>query len=1314
MRIWHWLPYVLAGLATILVGWNLYTGHQVVGRQPPFPPDFAVLTPPVQPTREWFVPLDTHSLPSTTSTNAASSSSTKTAATTVGLDNAIARQQALPIVLSETNPVGTNSTLESTDDPNVLPDRVPTHTACDGYDGVYHIAMGDIGGAGGTIFFQFVLGQALYAHRHNLQPWVFLNNVSHIVYDPLVHGDPTVPGVSLTAQVGRNATYQYRPIRHRRDTYPGPPDADVPVQSQTLSFEGTGVWEHYFEPLSEFVPGDRSCVDKLYVTMDLYLITPGLHGFTSWAPRCWRYQYLPDYITKPHIPITEWLEPQRAMGHDAVQRFLKPRSYLLHAAHQANPDCSVRNACLGLHIRHSDKAAGRRVVATAEFLPYAQAFVHAGGQHVYVATDSTHVLQEIEQSWPASVRTRIRNMGNTVVRSSDEKAVFDIASHHRTNQEIIVEIYALSQCQFLVHGFSAVSESAIWINLDLHVQSVNLEDTERIQPPTFGTMVQMVLRGEEQSHLPRPMRTEEWWNTEGESTEPHRVVHTACDGYDGILHISAVGNDQSAGGAFFTSVLNQLIYAEQHNLKPWVHLDPNASTLVYDESVHNKTPPFAPFEMMRGIEIAVIEGPEMVSTRAGDGGNPPELYQMKQYYPGAPGLPENQTLKLLRMSFPGMGVWESYFLPVSDFVPGDVSCRVKPILTMNERMVDPGLISFSPQSVRAWQYNSVSDGLWNPDGKSMKDWYKSMREKGADLVKRYYRFQPHIVRKATEVNPVESGKPCLAVHLRKADKHGHHRAPVSTKRFLEYIRAFLDVGGRHVYIASDSHRAMQYVKKKLLLDDNTVIHSQGEYVVRSYKAWPAHFMESHHRVNSEALVDALAMSKCDLLLHGHSTLSEAAIYLNPLLHDRSVNLEDPDRVTPEEFGSMFKHILVETSVQSDVEEQRYAATEGDDVEGQGSVISIDLQGSLIVSTLSKRRCRTNAVIYLAQKTHSSYGRDSYGNLLMSLDLLHDNYLSINDHLDNTDIYIFHTGDFNSTDLQALEKRYGSSYQGALHLVDLSNSTFWARPSHNLNDDPTTWYAYPLFSEGYRRMMHWYAIDVWEFFAKWNKKTGCRYRYLFRLDEDSFIHSAIRYDIFDFVRSNNYVYGYRMCAYEMAVTRRMWTMWRNRHTKFVPQRQIKPELCGFYNNMFVADLEFFLSQDVQAFLQFIDRQGHIYRRRLGDLMIHSMAVYGFAEKNQIHRFLDFTYEHVTVNQTSGCLAWGGIQAGYDDPLAIDTLNTYYQSRLVDNGCAGNATFLYAEDLSPTYAHFSGTTRRKLPLYTITAGRIETPAMGILSG
>ena len=82
------------------------------------------------------------------------------------------------------------------------------------------------------------------------------------------------------------------------------------------------------------------------------------------------------------------------------------------------------------------------------------------------------------------------------------------------------------------------------------------------------------------------------------------------------------------------------------------------------------------------------------------------------------------------------------------------------------------------------------------------------------------------------------------------------------------------------------------------------------------------------------------------------------------------------------------------------------------------------------------------------------------------------------------------------------------------------------------------------------MMRFFAMEIWNFFAEWNKATGCTYRYIFRMDEDSFLHSPIRYDIFDFMRSNEYVYGYRMCTYEMAVAKRMWTRWQQQRI-FIP-------------------------------------------------------------------------------------------------------------------------------------------------------------------
>jgi Glycolipid 2-alpha-mannosyltransferase len=53
--------------------------------------------------------------------------------------------------------------------------------------------------------------------------------------------------------------------------------------------------------------------------------------------------------------------------------------------------------------------------------------------------------------------------------------------------------------------------------------------------------------------------------------------------------------------------------------------------------------------------------------------------------------------------------------------------------------------------------------------------------------------------------------------------------------------------------------------------------------------------------------------------------------------------------------------------------------------------------------------------------------------------------------------------------------------------------------------------------------------------------------------------------------------------------------------------------GFYSNFFVADLHFFRSPKVAEYLAFIDKKGRIYKWRLGDLMVQSMAVYWFVRK-----------------------------------------------------------------------------------------------------
>lgn len=805
-----------------------------------------------------------------------------------------------------TIPLRQGKDVDGDNDPDTVPHRIPTHHACDGHDGIYHIAMGDLGGAAGTIFFQFVIGQVLYAERNNLKPWVHLNNVSYVVYDPVVHSPPQQTPVRVTALTGRNATYIQRPDGHARDFRPGPLDMTQSVHQEHLEFAGTGVWEHYFEPVSDFVPGDSSCQDKLYTTLDLYLITPGIHGFSDWAPKCWRYHYLPDYVSKPHIPLAEWLEPQRKIGHETAAKYIHFRPYIQQIATRANPDCSRDNACLGLHIRHSDKSAGRRVIEVAEFLPFAQAFVDAGGQHIYLATDSSQVLKEVQTQWPESIRNRVRTMGDNIIRSSNDKAVFDLGSHHRTNQEVLVEILALSQCQFLLHGLSAVSESSIWINLDLHVQSVNLEDPDHLTANSFATLVELVLRGESQDKLPRPLRTNEWWKapTPKQPSLPSTSNQKGCDGYNGVLHISAAGDKASTGAAFFTWVLNQLLYADMYNLKPWVHLSNETSKLLFDPAAHGNDSAIRSLDMATRMTVGMESNAE-----AGDSaGNRVENL-------GKPMPVSGESAVSLADHLIGNGIWKSYFEPVSDFAPGDKSCRDKPIVSMPERVISSSL-QYGSWSVKAWRYDKVPLYIWNPDKLPLKEWYAPMRQRAHEIVQMHYRFQPQIVQRADEVNPVTAGQPpCLAIHLRNNDKTGRYRKKVKADKFEPYVDAFERAGGQVVYIATDSNRILHYIEKNYPDRLSKIIRTQGRWVVRADKAirgkreFPTHFIEDHHRVNSETLVDILAMSRCELLLHGFSTVSEAAIYLNPALHNNSVNLEDPGRMSPDEFGELARKVI---------------------------------------------------------------------------------------------------------------------------------------------------------------------------------------------------------------------------------------------------------------------------------------------------------------------------------------------------------------------------------------------------------------------
>lgn len=380
------------------------------------------------------------------------------------------------------------------------------HDPCHGYDGVLLIQQGDRSGAAATIFFLFVLNQLIYAEKYNLLPWIHLNDYSHWIYDPQQHGNEgallnQTTTVQLLQGMQPSRATLVDPTTAKAFVYPGRPVQRAPqLRPQNVTVTGTGVWNSYFEPVSNFTPTTttlQQCRDKPLITLPANMILPALHIHCPWSVRAWRYGGLPLVLQENEKTLHDWLGNHRRRGAAVVQKYYRWNDAVNDAAVASNPS----DACLALHVRHSDKGNRRRRIPLSSFLPYVKAYTELTGGRVYLATDSSSVLSKINATWPASVVGQLYTLDSNsngknavIVRSSNKTAVFKLGHHDQTNFQVLTDIAAMSRCQFFLHGLSAVSEAVHYWNPVLHEQSVNLDDPQHMSVQDFEQLVRNIHR----------------------------------------------------------------------------------------------------------------------------------------------------------------------------------------------------------------------------------------------------------------------------------------------------------------------------------------------------------------------------------------------------------------------------------------------------------------------------------------------------------------------------------------------------------------------------------------------------------------------------------------------------------------------------------------------------------------------------------------------------------------------------------------------------------------------------------------------------
>lgn len=175
------------------------------------------------------------------------------------------------------------------------------------------------------------------------------------------------------------------------------------------------------------------------------------------------------------------------------------------------------------------------------------------------------------------------------------------------------------------------------------------------------------------------------------------------------------------------------------------------------------------------------------------------------------------------------------------------------------------------------------------------------------------------------------------------------------------------------------------------------------------------------------------------------------------------------------------------------------------------------------------------------------------------------------------------------------------------------------------------------SESYRHMCRYES----GFF--WRNEILDNYKYYWRVEPNIRLLCDVEQDLFKFMRENGKVYGFVVSLHEYEATiKTLWPTVKDFMKKFPdylhPNNALgfisgdegeTYNLCHFWSNFEIGDMDFWRSEAYQAFFDHLDKSGGFFYERWGDAPVHSIALALLADRNQIHFFDDVGYWHPPI-------------------------------------------------------------------------------------
>ncbi len=349
------------------------------------------------------------------------------------------------------------------------------------YNGIFQITSTDSFAGFSTVFFLYVINQIILAKRFNLLPFVHYETTSigRVVNEEYWTTNNSKIQLNLSSLSYMNSINNFL-------------DFEIVLgneeeRKQNSVIYERALWTDYFEPITIYSPRlFKDCPVSLvkFSKSSARNIVKAVH-FHPESIKAYNYGKLNRAYGK------ESIFQMRLQASQIVESYFRPLAKYLTQRESFRERIGYNNSLiLGIHLRGSDKGDGRKKTVGSDYLPYIKSFLEAlppGSGKLFVATDDSRMLSFLHEN-------NISNFysNNDVLRSDGNEANFNKFKSKLAvvNEHVFQDILMLSTCDYLLHGDSAVSESAIYLNFNLHYRSVNLDMKHETSPFQFKEQVQ--------------------------------------------------------------------------------------------------------------------------------------------------------------------------------------------------------------------------------------------------------------------------------------------------------------------------------------------------------------------------------------------------------------------------------------------------------------------------------------------------------------------------------------------------------------------------------------------------------------------------------------------------------------------------------------------------------------------------------------------------------------------------------------------------------------------------------------------------------